>query len=451
MARHVAISFENELVRVVYASVRRGRIVIQKTLTIRDEAFDDFLEEEKTGHFTVACDFNVFYQDVLLLPPVKDKYLNIIVETEMKKKFPDLGDFSFFYAVIGETPAEGRKVREVFIFAVNNEDLFRIIERFGNHGKTVRQLYPSPFVLAYFAKMSGTLSDEPVLCVGGAGTIKTLFLMKNRELHFVRVVQSSGTGIYGADIQNINMTASYCRQSKKVNPLQIILLGAASRGYESTMDMIAPVVCADRLPEVVTSDGDTAEYIVPITALLPDSEIKKGSIVPQDYRTMLIQKSLLTWCIIFFVFFSVCGFGYIKIRLSDIASLKSGIESLASEIKAMGPIRRDYEMRYAEIQKLMPLLDLAKSANSSPDTQKALMALQSLHMDNVNMRSIEISAAENVLNLQLKGDITAPDYTVMQKVYQNLIDAMKNTTGIEVVSQRIDLKDKSFQIEARYR
>ena len=451
MARQIAISFENELVRVVYASVRPGHITIQKTLTLREEAFDAFLKEEKTGPFTVVCDFNVFYQDVLLLPPVKDKYLNNIVETEMKKKFPDLGEFSFFYAVLGETSTEGRKAREVFIFAVNNEDLFQIIERFGKHGKTVTQLYPSPFVLARFAKLSGTLSEEPVLCVGGAGTIKTLFLMKNRELYFVRVVQSSGTGMHGPDIQNINMTASYCRQTMKINPLRIILLGAASLGYEATMDMIAPVVSADSLPDIVTSEEDTAEYMVPITALLPDSEMKKGSIVPRDYRAMLMQKAILTWCLMFFVVCSVFGLGYIKLRLSDLASLKSGTGYLASEIKALGPVRRAYETRNAEMQKLMPLLDLAKSATVSPDAQKALMALQGLHMDKVNVRSIEINAAENVLNLHVRGTITAPDYAVMQKVYQNLIDALRNTPGIEVASQKIDLKDKSFQIEARYR
>ena len=451
MARQVAISFENELVRVVYASVSSGRVVIQKTLTLRDDAFDYFLEKEKTGQFTVACDFNVFYQDVLLLPPVKDKYLNIIVEAEMKKKFPDLGDFSFFYVLLGEVPAEGRKMHEIFIFAVNNDDLFRIIERFGKYGKTIGQLYPSVFVLAHYAKISGILSDEAALCAGGTGTAKTLFLMKNRELQFVRVVPSSGTGMHEADIQNINMTASYCRQTMKINPSGIILLGAASQGYETTMEMVAPVALADRLPGIVTSEEDAAEYIVPLTALLPDDEIKKGSIVPRAYRTMLMQKSLLTWATVIFVFLSVCGLGYLKIRLSDIASLKSRTEVLSSEIKSMDSVRRDYETRIAEIQKFKPLLDLAKSANSSPDTQKALVALDRLHLDNVNMRSIEVSTAENVLNLKLKGDINAPDYTTMQKAYQNLIDVMRNTPGMEVASQKIDLKDKSFQIEARYR
>ena len=247
------------------------------------------------------------------------------------------------------------------------------------------------------------------------------------------------------------MTASYCRQTMKINPLRIILLGAASLGYEATMDMIAPVVSADSLPDIVTSEEDTAEYMVPITALLPDSEMKKGSIVPRDYRAMLMQKAILTWCLMFFVVCSVFGLGYIKLRLSDLASLKSGTGYLASEIKALGPVRRAYETRNAEMQKLMPLLDLAKSATVSPDAQKALMALQGLHMDKVNVRSIEINAAENVLNLHVRGTITAPDYAVMQKVYQNLIDALRNTPGIEVASQKIDLKDKSFQIEARYR
>jgi len=38
----------------------------------------------------------------------------------------------------------------------------------------------------------------------------------------------------------------------------------------------------------------------------------------------------------------------------------------------------------------------------------------------------------------------------MQQAYQNLVKAMKKTEGMEIVSDKIDIKDKSFYIELRY-
>ncbi|MBI3592968.1 MAG: hypothetical protein HY099_05755, partial [Nitrospirae bacterium] len=88
MAKQIAVSFEDELIRVVYASTDREKIVIKKTLVLKDGEFDNFLEKEKTRRFTVVCDFKTAYQDILLLPPVKEKYLKRIVETEIRKRYP---------------------------------------------------------------------------------------------------------------------------------------------------------------------------------------------------------------------------------------------------------------------------------------------------------------------------------------------------------------------------
>jgi hypothetical protein len=123
LARQIAVSFENEVIRIVYASLRRGNLIIKKTLVLRDEEFDEFLKKEKARHFTIVCDFKTFYQDILLLPPVKERFFKNIVEAEIRRKAPEFKDCSFFYVILGSRMHEGRKMHETLVFAVNNYDL----------------------------------------------------------------------------------------------------------------------------------------------------------------------------------------------------------------------------------------------------------------------------------------------------------------------------------------
>ena len=122
MARQIAVSFENETVKIVYASFKGRNLLIGKTLTLTNDEFEDFLKKEKSRDFIVVCDFKIFYQDIMLLPPVNEKYFKNIVEAEAKKRFSELKDFTFFHSILGERMHEGRRVKETFFFAVANDE-----------------------------------------------------------------------------------------------------------------------------------------------------------------------------------------------------------------------------------------------------------------------------------------------------------------------------------------
>ena len=57
MNRRVVVSFEDNLIKVVFASSRRGKTVVQKTLIFNDEGFDSFLKTAKLPNLTVICHF----------------------------------------------------------------------------------------------------------------------------------------------------------------------------------------------------------------------------------------------------------------------------------------------------------------------------------------------------------------------------------------------------------
>lgn len=107
MAEQITISFESEVIKIIHTVLNRGNLRIQKTLILHDEEFDNFLKKENKRSFTVVCNFKSFYQDIIFFPPVKGKYYKPVIESEIRKKSPDLKDFSFFYTILGEKYIEG--------------------------------------------------------------------------------------------------------------------------------------------------------------------------------------------------------------------------------------------------------------------------------------------------------------------------------------------------------
>jgi len=146
--RRVVVSFEDNLIKVVFASSRRGKTVVQKTLIFNDEGFDSFLKTAKLPNLTVICHFKRFYSDIISAPPARAAYLKKIVEIEIRKCFPELSSFSFFYTVLKEKTVEEKGLRDVFYFAVENSELGDIIERFNRYGKAIKYIYPDILTLS---------------------------------------------------------------------------------------------------------------------------------------------------------------------------------------------------------------------------------------------------------------------------------------------------------------
>ena len=67
---------------------------------MKEDEFDAFLAREKTKDFIVLFSFQTFYQDVLLLPRVEMKYVDTLIEAEIKKNAPELKNFVFFSTIL---------------------------------------------------------------------------------------------------------------------------------------------------------------------------------------------------------------------------------------------------------------------------------------------------------------------------------------------------------------
>jgi hypothetical protein len=471
MASRIAVSFENETIKIVYGSVSRNKLSVRKALRIGDEELDEFLRKEKARNFTVINDFKAFYQDILLLPPVKDNLLKGIIESEIRKRAAELKDFSYVYNIMGERLHEGRRIKEVFVFAAPagpDGELHKIIERFARRGKTISCLYPSAFALSplVHSEMPAGKPDEAALCVAEAGLSKTLFLIKNNRLCFVRTAQAFESGIHDFDVQNINMTINYCRQTLRMNPSKIIFMGDVSSVYDAKMDVLAPSVSLKypaniAMPAdiITTYDADAAaSFLAPISALLYAKELGGANILPQSYKDFNLQKRLFSYLALIFMLLSAGGLVYLTDKASDIKALNKKIASARSEIKRMEGARTDYEDKDKGLQKMLPLIQYMNAASASPDIRKALIAVSELKDGYtrisggvLNLTSVSAKPEGDSVRLDLKGSVRAGNFAGAHKTYQGIISAVKNIKGMEIASEKIEFKSRDFQMSLKYK
>ena len=447
----IAVSFEDGAIKVAYGTFTRGDLIVTQTLTFHDEEFDNFLTREKTSSFIVINNFKTFYQDILFLPPTTEKYLKTLVESEIRKNAPELKNFTFFYTVLRERPHEGKMVKETFVFAVDSSELNVLIERFTRYGKNISRLYCDVFALSQLVKSSGESDDKTVLCALDSSSSKSLFLLKEGKLVFLRVVQSHKAGLDEYDISNINMTINYTRQTLRENPSKVILISPSKREHEVVEGITIPSAFIEYPPNIVALEEVKQEFILPISALLVSKKFLKENLLPQVYRGFIIQKTILKYCIYFFIIASTIGLGTMMTRFYEVYAIKKIIAPLKNEMAGKQRIYSEFEERNKELQKLIPLVNYLNTESTTPDVQKALIGLQSLYTDNVKVNEIEIKNDRQALIIQIKGIVIAMTYTELQSNFQQLLSSIKKIDGMEISSQKVDLISRNFSIEVKWK
>ncbi len=99
----------------------------------------------------------------------------------------------------------------------------------------------------------------------------------------------------------------------------------------------------------------------------------------------------------------------------------------------------------------MPLINYLNAENAAPDVQKALIALQSLHANNVKINEIEIRNDGQALIVQIKGAVMPGPYTELQSNFQQLLGSIRKINGTEITSQDVDLVSRAFSIGVKWK
>jgi hypothetical protein len=445
LSKQVAVSFEDDLVKVVYASSDKGRTVVQKTTVFKDEEFDSFLKTTRLPDLTVVCHFKRFYSDIITAPPAKPAYLKKIIEAEIRKRFPELDDFTYFYSVPAGTTAGEKGLKEVFFFAVDNNELNKISERFNKYGKSAKYIFPNVLTLAHLIKSSDDWKNKTVLSLLISEKDRSLFLVKNGQVFFVRVTPSMGWEITDVDIDNINMTVSYCRQNLRLNPELIILMNTIKK--EGAFNTIIPTTNITYPMSVIASEETLKNFVAPVSAIMFEKQLKNDNLLPHKYAVLNTHKRIASYAIVFFLIFSLIGMGHILINLSEISVISKKINFLRKDLTGINAVTSAYEKEMESMQQILPLINFVNEAHSSPDILNALVSLKFLPMENVHIKTIQVNNKKDSLLIQLSGIITAKNYGDMHKIFAALVTNFSICPGMKVISKNIELRDGHFQID----
>jgi hypothetical protein len=451
LSKQIAVSFEGGQVKVAYGSRRNGTLVVTRTLLVKDEEFDFFLSQEKINDFIVVFSFQTFYQDVLLLPPVEEKYLDTLLAAEIRKNAPELKEFVFFSKVIRDKVHEGRQVKEIFVFAADPSEISPLLERFSRQGKRVRHIYADVLAASYLIVDAAKVQEKTMMCMVDKEGHKVLFLTRDGKVIFVRNIQSRGRGIDQYDMNNVNMTVNYARQTLREHPDELIILSTSKDKISPVDGLALPASVYQYPPNIMITDEDSTEFALPIAGLLIGKRSAKESLLPKTYQGTILQERILRYASVVFLIVSFLCIGYIISGWNQARQIRTMIDPLKIEIGGKVKAYEEFESRNRELQEILPYINFLNRESATPDIQKSLTVLQTLNRDKVKVKEIEINNTGQALVLSIKGHIAANTYGELQSRFTKLVDDIKSAKGVQALSQKLDLVSKDFNVEMTWK
>lgn len=441
MGKTVAVSFEEDSVKIVHASLKGNEISIDRAEIIPNDQFDNYLQKEKSKEFVVTHDFNESYHNVVTIPIVRARHLEKVVESEIRRA-TEIKDFSFIYTPLGERVIENKKVFEVSYFAVKNEELRNVVKRFYDNGKIVKALYPTVFSTIPLFKSK----DEATIGVLGTKTEKSAFLIKKGAIYFIRKFKSLTEDLSDIDIQDINMTINYCLQNIRINPSSILLAGSLSRLYNVSIAPSVPIASLYKADYIHCSEETFNDFIVPISSLHAS---RASNILSKEFKNIYMLKNYIVNASRFFIILTLLCLGFILYDVRNIVNTKAMLESMKKNNADIVQILSDYTTKETEIKRYMPVINFLNKSTSG--IQRLLTALGKMDIKNSKFDSIEATAKEDSFLVTINGTTNAKTYTSTQASFQDIVDSLSKIENIKITDKTIDINKKTFSIKMEYR
>lgn len=439
----VVVSFENQKIRVVYASLKGRSHFIKDVLTLDDSQFQDFLKKDKTKEFIVVSNFRQAYQDTIHIPVVKKKYLAKIIEIEVRKKCP-YRDFSYLYHLSGEKIIENRKTLEIFVIAVENRELMNLINRFTDMGKTVKAVYPDVFSLSSMIRTDGKYA----LCVSGAGMSKNLSLIHDRKIVFVREANSMEADMTDFDMRNIEMTVNYCRQTLRIDPAFVVLTGNLGLNFNVTLNPSVPIVCLVPPPDIRGANSAILDNMTALSALYAGDE---RDITPRDFKNVKFTISLLRYSTATLLFLFVLSVFYAAIVYKSTLPVREEFQNSVKALPDIAGVLSSYEREMSRSNDYRSLIASFESSMETPSILDFLKTFTRLKEERIRLDAIEVSSSEGVLHSRIEATAVSENYAVAGTAYEKFMRSLADIKGLTITKNIFELKDRKLSVEADYR
>ncbi|MEW6599576.1 MAG: hypothetical protein AB1499_01260 [Nitrospirota bacterium] len=444
MSKAVAVSFEGDQVKIVHASYKGHTIYADRTEIIREDDFDSYLREEKAAEFIVTCEFRGAHHGVITIPLARSRYLAKIIESRIRKETGEK-DFSFVYNILGEDTAENKKVLEVFYYSISNMDLRHTAKRFYDNGKTLRAVYPAVF--SAVSLLGPTEDKKTNMGVFSTGNERTIFLANNGTLNFIRNYDSYEKGLTDYDIQNINMTLTYCSQSLRINPSSVLLMGDLSGPSDISSLPTVPLSAHTRNSNIHCSAETYDDFLLPLSAFLaPES----SNILSREFRNVNLLKNYFAYASMIFIILSVLCALFAVQEAEDSSTVMRSLEASAGRMEDIEKILSVFDEKEEEIRRYRPAVEFLN--RPSPAVYDLMVSLGRINTRGLTFNAVEARTAEgNTLAVKIDGTSHADTYASLQSSLNNVVNTLKKTEKTEVTNSSIDLTNNAFTIELNYR
>jgi hypothetical protein len=164
--------------------------------------------------------------------------------------------------------------------------------------------------------------------------------------------------------------------------------------------------------------------------------------------------TILTSCAALFLLLSLAGISSIWSDISQVLDMREGIRSMRTEVQRMEPVRLRYEAQHREMGLYTPFISYMNTVNNTPDVLGVLSLLSFLggpSMKEVRIQDFQVLAENDAFKIEINGAIKTDSYKEMQLIYREIIDRMQKSKEMELTSHSVDLKEKRFKVEGRYK
>jgi len=443
LSKTVAVSFEEDSVKIVHASFKGGSLSIEKTDIIPEVEFDSYLKKEKASDFVVTCEFKEAFHGTLNTPVVKPEYLVKIIKSEIKKAINETS-LSFIYTNLGERVIDNKKVLEIFYYAVRSEEIKSIVGRFYENGKKVRSLYPSVFAAAAVLDLEKT--GDAGMGVYSTGNEKVAFLTKNRHIQFIRTYEAFEPGLTNFDIQNINMTVSYCFQNIRITPSSIFLMGNLSEAAEISTLPPTPLACLYK-PQRIACDNETfMQYLLPIVSY---NVPKTSNILSKEFKNLYLLKNYVSYATRTLAAAAVLMIGQIFFQGREVIDKKASITAALKSHADLQLIYDNYSRKKDSIRDFLPAISFLNK--QTVDLRHLLVSLGEADLKGLKLNTIEAATSDQTsVTVTVKGTGIADTYASLQSSFDGFVNYLSNNGSITVKSKTLNVSDRSFLIILQY-
>jgi len=440
LGKTIAVSFEESNIKVARGTFKGDAFSVDSTEIVEYYEFDDYLKREAASEVIVTYDFKEAYHGVLSVPVLKPRLQNKIIESELRK-ITKLPEVSYVYEPISETVVENRKVQDIFYFAVSNEVIQDVVGKFYDFNKVVMAVYPSVFSAASLIESQSP--EEANMGVISTGQEKIVFFTRKGAVYFFRNYESLDTSLTDFDVQNINMTISYCFQNIKINPTSVVLLGDLAESVNVSTTPTSPLASLYKSDRIHCKGKTFNEFFLPIASFFTP---KSSNILSNEFKKINITKSYMAYASKVFVAALILCMAFLFYEVIDVLDKRD-------QLKAGLAGRSDFEKTYSEymgkeadLRNIMPVINFLNEP--SPDLHGFFIDLADIDINNLKFSLIEASSKEgNAFSFSIEGVSSAGSYSSLNNSFSEFISQLKSINGVQVNNQAINLANKSFRVD----